>query len=77
MKITQTMLNRAIERLVEESKTTIESYNCYGYSQLRSHTTGSVIESTLGDSKKDLYYQIQFYLQMKDVERQLKLRESK
>jgi len=58
MKITQTMLNHAIERLVEESKTTIESYNCYGYSQLRSHTTGSVIESTLGDSRKT--YTIKF-----------------
>jgi len=72
MRITQKMLDRAIDRLVIESKTGIEAYNCYGYSQLRSLTTQSVIESTLGDTKKDLFYQIQFYLQMKEVERQSK-----
>ena len=33
---------------------------------------GHGLNATLGDTKKDLYYQIQFYLDMKDAEKRLK-----
>ena len=65
--VTQSMLDNAIDRLVEVSKVTISNNDCYGYYQLRSDK-GQDIHATLGDTKKDLYYQIQFYLQMKSLE---------
>ena len=65
--IKQTDLDRAIEDLCTESKLVMEPYNCYGYYQLRQND-GSVIEASLGCTKKELYYQIQFYLQMKRLE---------
>ena len=67
-RITQSMLDHAVDRLVEVSKVTISNNDCYGYYQLRSKD-GQDIHATLGDTKKDLYYQIQFYLQMKSLER--------
>jgi hypothetical protein len=66
--IKQTDLDRAIENLCTESKLDMEPYNCYGYYQLRQND-GSVIEASLGCTKKELYYQIQFYLQMKRLEK--------
>jgi hypothetical protein len=65
--VTQSMLDHAIDRLVEVSKVTISNNDCYGYYQLRSKN-GSDIHATLGDTKKDLYYQISFYLEMKALE---------
>ena len=62
-RVTQKDLDRAIEKLCTVSKLDTKPYNCYGYSQLRQED-GSVIESTLGCTKKELYYQIQFFVQM-------------
>ena len=66
-RVTQKDLDRAIEELCTVSKLDMKPYNCYGYSQLRQED-GSVIESTLGCTKKELYYQIQFFIQMKRIE---------
>jgi len=71
-RVTQKALDFAIERLAESSGLNIRTNNCYGYSQLGiglEHGGIDSIEATFGDSKKDLYYQIQFYLQMKSMER--------
>tara|TARA_R110000824_G_C15129574_1_gene668875 strand:- start:738 stop:947 length:210 start_codon:yes stop_codon:yes gene_type:complete len=65
------MLDGALERLARTSKVSIKSNNCYGYSQLMT-ADGYSLDATLGDTKKDLYYQIQFYLNMKDAEKRLK-----
>lgn len=62
-RITQHDLDRAIEELCTISQLDMKPYNCYGYSQLKQND-GSVVESTLGCTKKELYYQIQFYIQM-------------
>lgn len=70
-KITQSVLDNAIKRLVDESGVDVQSNDCYGYSQLMTKD-GYALEATHGDSKKDLYYQIQFYLQMKEAKRRLK-----
>lgn len=67
-RITQSELDHAIERLNEESGVKINPYNCYGYSQLMTDD-GHAIEASYGDSKKDLYYQIQFYLQIQEAKR--------
>ena len=71
MRITQNMLDGALERLVRTSKVSIKTNDCYGYSQLMT-ADGYSLDATLGDTKKDLYYQIQFYLDMKDAEKRLK-----
>ena len=70
-KITQSVLDNAINRLVDESGVDIQNNNCYGYYQLMTKD-GHSLDATLGDSKKDLYYQIQFYLQMEEAKRRLK-----
>jgi len=70
-KITQSVLDNAIKRLVDESGIDIRSNDCYGYSQLMTND-GHQLDATLGDSKKDLYYQIQFYLQMEEAKRRKK-----
>tara|TARA_R110000751_G_scaffold181504_1_gene288198 strand:- start:177 stop:449 length:273 start_codon:yes stop_codon:yes gene_type:complete len=61
------MLDNALERLVRTSKVYIKTNDCYGYYQLR-NKNGQDIHATLGDTKKDLYYQIMFYLEMKEQE---------
>ena len=71
MRITQNMLDGALERLARTSKVSIKSNDCYGYSQLMT-ADGHSLNATLGDTKKDLYYQIQFYLDMKEAENRLK-----
>jgi hypothetical protein len=71
MRITQNMLDGALERLVRTSKVSIKTNDCYGYSQLRT-ADGYDLTATYGDTKKDLYYQIQFYLDMKEAEKRLK-----
>lgn len=70
-RITQAQLDRAIERLVSESDIEIQTNNCYGYYQLMTKD-GHALDATYGDSKKDLYYQIQFYLQMEEAKRREK-----
>ena len=74
-RITQAQLDFAIERLVNESGVDIQSNDCYGYYQLMTND-GHALEATYGDSKKDLYYQIQFYLQMEEAKRRLKQKPS-
>ena len=71
LRITQNMLDGALERLVRTSKVSIKTNDCYGYSQLMT-ADGHGLNATLGDTKKDLYYQIQFYLDMKEAENRLK-----
>lgn len=65
-RITQKMLDNAIARLQAESNFKIVTNDCYGYSQLAAQYPNSTAErdlaSSLGDSKKDLYYQIHFLL---------------
>lgn len=70
-KITQSVLDNAIKRLVDESGVDIQNNDCYGYFQLMTND-GHALDATYGDSKKDLYYQIQFYLQMEEAKRRLK-----
>lgn len=70
-RISQSQLDFAIERLVSESGLEIQNNDCYGYYQLMTKD-GHAIESTYGDSKKDLYYQIQFYLQIQEAKRRVK-----
>ena len=48
--------------------TKVKPRNCYGYYQLSHAKTGNDIFSTNGCSKAELYYQIQFYLRMKELE---------
>ena len=69
-RITQKALDNAIDRLVESSGIDIRTNDCYGYSQLMTND-GYNIDATLGDTKKDLYYQIQFYLNMKSHEKRI------
>ena len=71
LRITQNMLDGALERLARTSKVSIKTNDCYGYSQLMT-SDGYSLYSTQGDTKKDLYYQIQFYLDMKEAEKRLK-----
>ena len=66
-RITQKDLDRAIEELRSVTNLDIKPYNCYGYSQLRVED-GSVIESTLGCTKKELFYQIRFLIQVRTLE---------
>lgn len=64
-RITQSQLDKAIERLAEVTGLPITTYNAYGYSQLAVKVEGggiSMFSATYGDSKKDLYYQIEFAL---------------
>lgn len=68
MRVTQKDLDQAIETLNKVSTVEFKPYNCYGYSQLNEAKTGSNIYSTMGCSKKELYYQIQFYLRIKELE---------
>ena len=68
MKINQSMLDDAIKELNQVSTVKVKPYNCYGYYQLRIAKTGNDIFSTGGCSKSKLYYQIQFYLKMKELE---------
>lgn len=69
-RITQTQLDKAIELLVSSSGVAIEKNDCYGYYQLMTKD-GHAITATEGDSRKDLFYQIQFYLQMQSEKRRL------
>lgn len=66
-RITQKDLDMAIDQLRSVTNLDIKPYNCYGYSQLRLED-GSVIESTLGCTKKELFYQIQFLMQVRRLE---------
>lgn len=64
-RITQTQLDNAIKRLAKEAGINLTPYNAYGYYQLgfsRDNGCMSVIYATQGDSKKELYYQIDFCL---------------
>ena len=64
-RVTQKMLDFAIERLQTHTKCKITTNDCYGYSQLAIELESGGIEmfdASHGDSKKDLYYQIQFCL---------------
>ena len=60
-----------LEKFLRTSKVSIKTNDCYGYSQLMT-ADGHGLNATLGDTKKDLYYQIQFYLDMKEAENRLK-----
>ena len=66
-RISQSQLDGAIERLQAVSKQEIKPYNCYGYSQLMTND-GNTFYATLGDSKKELYYQIHFLLNWLELE---------
>jgi len=68
MRVSQSMLDQAIETLNEVSKAKVKPRNCYGYYQLSHAKTGNDIFSTNGCSKAELYYQMQFYLRMRELE---------
>lgn len=66
-RVTQKMVDYAISRLAEKTKIKLQTNNCSGYTQLgfaRENGGISMIDATYGDSKRDLYYQIQFCLQI-------------
>ena len=63
------MLNGAIERLNDITKCQYIPNDCYGYSQLAMklpETSGAIssIYAAQGCTKKELYYQIHFYLDL-------------
>jgi len=64
MKITQRMLDLKIEELQKLSKCKIITNNPYSYFQLAIKLNHgiSMFGSTLGNTKKDLFYQIQFLI---------------
>ncbi len=64
MRITQSMLDQAIERLNEVSKIHIVSNDSYGYAQLafRLPNSTGISNLSLGNTKAELYYQITFLL---------------
>ncbi len=66
-RISQSNLDGALEKLNAVSKNKIKPYNCYGYSQLMTDN-GNTFYATLGDSKKELYYQIHFLLDWLNLE---------
>jgi len=64
-RITQSMLDFAIERLNENSKCVYVQNNAYGWSQLAlgmPNSGGCINTLSNGNSKKELYYQITFLL---------------
>jgi hypothetical protein len=65
-RITQAMLDSAIERLNETTKRQFVQNDAYGYSQLAISLPNSTGISTmsLGNTKKELYYQIHFALEV-------------
>ena len=65
-KITQFMLDNALEQLVKTSKVFIKINECYGYYQLTTKDNKNINSSRR--TKKDLYFQIQFYLDMRKAE---------
>ena len=63
-RITESMLSHAIDRLNNATNNHYTQNNAYGYSQLAiklPNTTG-ISNRSLGNTKKELYYQIQFAL---------------
>jgi len=59
------MLDHAIESLNSHSKCEYVTNDAYGYSQLAVHepnSVGCISNMSLGNTKKELYYQIQFAL---------------
>lgn len=65
--ITKSMVENAIMRLANLTNLKLQTNDCYGYTQLgfaRENGGISMIHATYGDSKRDLYYQIQFCLQV-------------
>ena len=64
-RITQSMLDSAIKNLNAVTKSMYVSNDCYGWSQLAAksmNSGGGIHGLSHGNSKKELYYQIQFYL---------------
>jgi len=71
-RITDSDLERALKRLNDVSKVNYEFNNAYGYSQL-AHTLpseGGISTVSNGNTKKELYYQIQFALDILSNEKQ-------
>jgi hypothetical protein len=81
-RITEKDLTFAIERLRAKTGLPFVRNDAYGYSQLAvsvgEHGAISNVNATLGNTKKDLYYQIQFCLEiLSEMERRLEARQNK
>jgi hypothetical protein len=67
-RITERDVAFAIERLRKKTGLPLVRNDAYGYSQLAvsvgEHGAISNVNATLGNTKKDLYYQIQFCLEI-------------
>ncbi len=64
-RITDSDLRRVIESLNSVSKVKYVQNDAYGYAQLAAHvpsSAGCISNMSLGNTKKELYYQIQFCL---------------
>jgi len=64
LRITQEMIDIAIDRLNKVSKCKYVSNNAYGYSQLSMQYPNStgISDLSLGNTKSELYHQIHFLL---------------
>ncbi len=64
LRVSQSMLDAAIKRLNESSKCRYIPNDCYGYAQLAVQMPNSsgISNMSLGNTKSELYYQIQFLL---------------
>ncbi len=74
-RITDSDLERALKRLNDVSKVNYEFNNAYGYSQL-AHTlpnSGGISTVSNGNTKKELYYQIQFALDILHNDKESKI----